>query len=143
VKANTALSAIHSWQAGRDLDLSQKLMSLVKSFSQRNLTMPDDKLPALSGIATEFCKVSRDDYNASLWKSNLAEQLLWHQIGENPRRGLPPAYRAPSWSWAAVDGRVSFSVSASISSAVHTKKNLINRIFAAIRALRHRDCHRL
>jgi hypothetical protein len=103
----------------QSLPVEQKLVktwkSLVEQFSKRKLTVPADKLPALSGIAAEFHKISHDDYYAGLWKSKMAEQLLWHHTGDDPPRGLPPAFRAPSWSWAAVEGEISFSVSASVS----------------------------
>jgi len=105
------LSTVQSWRAG-DHDIVRRWISLVETFSKRNLTKPEDKLPALSGIATEFHKISQDDFYAGLWKSRMIEQLLWHQVNDDPPRGLPPSYRAPSWSWAAVEGGVSFSVDA-------------------------------
>jgi hypothetical protein len=89
--------------------------SLVENFSNRELTESADKLPALSGITAEFHRISHDDFYAGLWKSRMAEQLLWHHTSDDPPRGLPRGFRAPSWSWAAVDGAISFSVSASVS----------------------------
>jgi hypothetical protein len=113
-EANVAIrSIIQSWNADRD---TVKIwISLVEEFSKRALSEPNDKLRALSGIATEFHNMCRDDFYAGMWKSKMTEQLLWHQVGDDPPRGLPPSYRAPSWSWAAVEGNVSFSVSASVS----------------------------
>jgi hypothetical protein len=113
-EANVAIqSIIQSWHADRDM--VKIWISLVQKFSKRALSEPNDKLRALSGIATEFHNMSRDDFYAGIWKSKMTEQLLWHQVGDDPPRGLPPSYRAPSWSWAAVEGNISFSVSASIS----------------------------
>lgn len=95
--------------------LTETWKNLVEEFSQRKLTVIHDKLPALSGIATEFHKISQDDFYAGLWKTAMVEQLLWHHAGDDPPRSLPASFRAPSWSWAAVEGKISFSVSASIS----------------------------
>jgi hypothetical protein len=71
-----------------------------------------DKLPALSGLVEAFREVSGDTYLAGLWMSNLSNQLLWQHCGLviNGRRRYtqPSEYRAPSWSWASVDGLVKF-----------------------------------
>jgi hypothetical protein len=79
--------------------------SIVENYTSRQLTLPEDRLPALAGIARQLEKTWGDTYVAGLWREQLLEQLLWtsnykpHSIG---------AYRAPSWSWAAVDGRITF-----------------------------------
>jgi hypothetical protein len=53
----------------------------------------------------------KDEYLAGLWRKHLPSQLLWkipsdHQTGPLV---LAKTYRAPSWSWASVDGRLSCS----------------------------------
>ena len=74
---------------------------IVKIYTCRNMTLPTDRLPAISGIAAQFGRVTRDDYKAGLWKSRLREELLWTVIsrGLNPRSKV---YQGPSWSWAAI-----------------------------------------
>ncbi|KAH8597052.1 heterokaryon incompatibility protein-domain-containing protein [Bisporella sp. PMI_857] len=81
---------------------------IVERYSKRSLTRPSDKLPALSGLASSFHKSmessdsAADDYVAGLWRRNLIDYLYWFP---KKRKGVrPPAYRAPSWSWAALDG---------------------------------------
>lgn len=93
----------------------------VAAFSSRELTFSRDKLPALSGIAryiwdpiaaptmmesdgTVSEKMLRQEYLAGLWKGDIHRGLLW--------RCSPSAafrqHRAPSWSWAVMDGKISW-----------------------------------
>lgn len=85
---------------------------IVRDYSSRNLTYSMDKLPALSGLANEICERTGDEYLAGLWKNSLYDHLLWcHQhmvVGNETIRAWPPSYRAPSWSWASLDGNVWF-----------------------------------
>lgn len=77
------------------------------TYGPRKLTKPSDKLPALSGLARIFSERLDDEYLAGLWKKDLLEGLLWQ--GLSCRRVKP--YRAPSWSWASMDGIVGDSTS--------------------------------
>jgi Heterokaryon incompatibility protein (HET) len=93
--------------------ISSDWQYLVRQYTSRAITDPNDKLPALSGIAAEFQRLSGDEYLAGLWRSTLPHSLLWHQLpapSPKPTKNiiqLPSAYRAPSWSWASVDGTIS------------------------------------
>lgn len=80
---------------------------IVSEYTSRSMTDPQDKLPALSGIAAEFGRISSDEYMAGLWASTLPYSLFWHQVSQPPS---PPneTYPAPSWSWAAVNGVIRF-----------------------------------
>lgn len=86
------------------------------NFCARDLSDPGDKLVAISGIAEEYSRLMRwpsTDYFAGLWRQTLTTDLLWRH--ETPL-GVPQAYdhsdrrleRAPSWSWASVDGNILF-----------------------------------
>jgi hypothetical protein len=79
----------------------------VEEYSHRDLTYSTDKLPAISGIAVAVSN-NLGSYMAGLWSANIRECLGWKVIGDECRKA-PREYRAPSWSWAAVDGRVSYS----------------------------------
>lgn len=74
--------------------------SLVLNFGRRNLTYPDDRLPAFSGMAQHFQQILDGTYLAGLWKEDLMVGLLWRM--EDP--GRVSVYRAPSWSWPSVEG---------------------------------------
>jgi len=80
---------------------------LVANYTNRSLTLPDDKLLAISGLANRFAPHVKGKYLAGLWESDLHRDLMWRC--DEPRR-RPERERAPSWSWAAIDGPVSFSI---------------------------------
>jgi hypothetical protein len=79
---------------------------VVEGFTQRSLTDPMDKLPALAGLANVLTQSNGDVYYAGLWKSSLDLDLLWRRR-VSAYMESPPRYRAPSWSWAALDGPIS------------------------------------
>jgi len=87
---------------------SEHWMTVVEEFTQRNLTFGKDKLPALAGVASEFSKYKPGEYLAGLWKGKLRIYLSWYapvfQGGTEDLTSRPAQYRAPSWSWASVDG---------------------------------------
>ncbi|KZL79463.1 heterokaryon incompatibility protein [Colletotrichum incanum] len=94
------------------MDMWEKL---VEEYSGCVLTYEKDKLVALAGVAMATMirlgpEVSfRERYLAGLWESRLVWQLCWRlkdRTGQRPR----PEYRAPSWSWASVEGKVCFEV---------------------------------
>lgn len=83
---------------------------IVQDYSNRRLTNPKDKLPALSGVVAYFEKGLNDEYVAGMWKQNLLHQLSWTTV--NPASTVRPSvWRAPSWSWMSVDGAISFESS--------------------------------
>lgn len=76
--------------------------SLIERYSRCQLTNPGDKLVALSGIASLFRDKNQDQYVAGIFREDLEADLAWRVLEPQQR----PAYRAPSWSWAAVDGSI-------------------------------------
>ncbi|CVL08514.1 related to tol protein [Fusarium mangiferae] len=78
---------------------------LVQLYGQRHLSVPADKLPAISGLASIFAERLGDQYLAGLWRSDLVVGLCWQGLKHGRRRVRE--YRAPSWSWASVDGHIS------------------------------------
>lgn len=66
------------------------------------LTDSSDKLSALANVASAYSQILEDEYVAGLWKSSLIECLCWQSVQCKPVND----YRAPSWSWASVDGLV-------------------------------------
>jgi hypothetical protein len=67
--------------------------------------VPGDKLIALAGIAEQFQRIWGTRYLAGLWENTLLSDLLWFKNYQE-RLPRPEKYQCPSWSWAAVDGRV-------------------------------------
>ncbi|KAF2255586.1 HET-domain-containing protein, partial [Trematosphaeria pertusa] len=78
---------------------------LVSAYSRTNLTYPEDKLIAIAGIAAKIQSGLKTDYLAGLWGDRLTSQLLW-RVEQPSRRERPRCYRAPSFSWASVDGTI-------------------------------------
>ncbi|KAG7293884.1 hypothetical protein NEMBOFW57_003944 [Staphylotrichum longicolle] len=77
---------------------------LVKVYSHRSLTIPSDRLPAISGIAERYGRVFGDMYCAGIWRSTFAAALFWRAI--QPLKPRPSRWQGPSWSWTAIDGPV-------------------------------------
>ncbi|KAI5856202.1 HET-domain-containing protein [Durotheca rogersii] len=102
----------------------QAWYQLLEEYTTRNFTVFSDKLPALAGAASLFKSTKpAATYVAGLWKEDIARGLLWgahydHMPGRkvwgiSPTDTIvelsrPPAKRAPSWSWAALDGQIDF-----------------------------------
>ncbi|KAL6823390.1 heterokaryon incompatibility domain-containing protein [Trichoderma camerunense] len=83
-------------------------MNIVEEYTKRDLTHSADKLPAISGIAEYWSNQSGDSYIAGLWASHLPLALLWTSAQPFLQNDSENAtnYRAPSWSWASLDGQV-------------------------------------
>jgi hypothetical protein len=80
-------------------------LSAIWDYTSRNISVPADKLVALAGIVEQFHLVYNSQYLAGLWQKTLLLDLLWYNDSfELERR--PTEYRAPSWSWASINGRV-------------------------------------
>lgn len=81
--------------------------NVVSDYNCRSLTHTDDKLPAISGIASRFAATMGLRYVAGLWKENIVKDLAWKQDSWTDLP-LPTNDMAPSFSWASINGRVSY-----------------------------------
>ena len=95
----------------------QYWFDFLTDYTQRALTFPRDKLIAISGVADYIQREISDEYLAGLWKGSLPQALLWQNPPSMPSKLLNGClkfrekvknYRAPSWSWASVEGPVDF-----------------------------------
>jgi hypothetical protein len=84
---------------------------IVIAFSRGALTVKEDKLPALAGIAQRMAGLLEDQYLAGVWRRFLVDELCWSATSQTsgvlqmqPFR--PTQYRAPSWSWTSLEGRI-------------------------------------
>ncbi|KAK6854209.1 hypothetical protein PG995_009302 [Apiospora arundinis] len=78
--------------------------AIVLAYSRTKLTVISDRLPALAGVARRHYGLMKDQYLAGMWWHRLIEQLDWRVADRvNFER---PEWRAPTWSWASVEGRV-------------------------------------
>ena len=83
---------------------------IVQCYSACDLTRRKDKLVAFAGVAKTLAGLvmSQEGYYAGMFKRSLPHGLLWHRNSGQPSFVRSPEYREPSWSWASVDGGVSF-----------------------------------
>jgi len=100
---------------GESLHRREYWYRTVEDFCARNLTVEMDKLPALAGLAQREHEFRHSRYLAGLWQDDLPSALLWRSSRFTLREGIegipasrPTGYRAPSWSWASVNGSISY-----------------------------------
>lgn len=97
-----------SWANSEKVDdLPSLWRRLVGNYTSRRLTMPDDKLPAISGLAGMFQILHDGEYLAGIWKHELHSGLLWKRsFRQDGPLVLSESYLAPSWSRASLDGEI-------------------------------------
>lgn len=87
---------------------------MVALYGRRNLTFPEDKLPAISALASQVLRLSVEDggepgrYLAGIWENDLLAQLIWFADPGESRDVRCIPYCAPSWSWASVECPILF-----------------------------------
>lgn len=84
-------------------DAEEAWERMVTIYTLKSLTYPSDIFPALQGLA-KLVPSNRGRYLAGHWESSLPYSLCWYT--EKPASNNLTEWRAPSWSWAAVQGSV-------------------------------------
>lgn len=80
---------------------------ILSAYTSCHLTREEDKLVAISGVAKSFqASFGGWEYVAGLWREHLISDMCWSIPNGLGRR--PKLYRAPSWSWASIDGEIQF-----------------------------------
>ncbi|RDW67716.1 hypothetical protein BP6252_09112 [Coleophoma cylindrospora] len=79
-------------------------MSILLDYTKRALSFPEDRLLALSGIASELQIAWGDIYLAGVWQSCLVQQLCWYRLEDECGQPLNAPRNFPSWSWASFHG---------------------------------------
>ena len=89
----------------------EEWFNCITLYSSRDITFPPDKLAAVAGLAAIFqaSLPHAGEYLAGTWSGYMATCLGWAKRVHYPNK-LPSlrnqAFRAPSWGWAAGDGRI-------------------------------------
>lgn len=88
---------------------------VIEDYSTRIFSRITDRFPALSGLASEMQAAHGGEYVAGAWRDDLLRSLLWRRdprsiAPPNTTFRRPPEYRAPSWSWAAIDEAVTYDL---------------------------------
>lgn len=81
--------------------------SCADEFSRRTVGGPEMKIEVASVLASVFDDGSMGHYLAGVWSKGIAFGLSWSKQYQNLAKA--PKYRAPSWSWASVDGKINTS----------------------------------
>jgi hypothetical protein len=90
---------------------------LVSVYSERSSSLYRDKLNAISAVAQGFSPLLGPEYFAGLWQFSILGQLTWVprcSWSSEAMNTRPEVYRAPSWSWASVDGPLDYDTSPSL-----------------------------
>ena len=90
------------------INLRKSWEQLLGAYTRREVTNPGDKLMAFGAIAEEFHRIWESRYLAGLWEHTLTRDLLWRLSSGDGGPLVRPAARAPTWSWASMDGLVIF-----------------------------------
>jgi hypothetical protein len=127
-------------------ELYRKWNSLVELFTRRQINSTTNenykdaqRLVALSRLARRFSAILKevhgctDEYLAGMWRQNLTRSLLWsveNGLERYPsvtwrRPGVP---RAPSWSWAAIEGPVFNDTFSDLQSKILIKEAAVTRL---------------
>jgi len=106
----------------RDVEkLASRWSSLVQKYTKGKLTFPGDKLIAISGLATMVQQQTQDMYTWGLWRRGFEVQLCWSVINSKESSYAGPIHiRAPSWSWASIDGTIDFPNDLRLSTLIRT-----------------------
>jgi hypothetical protein len=86
-------------------------LSIVKQYTSCSLTYPDkDKFKALAGVAEHEARSRSDSYVAGFFRADLLWDITWsvHMHDHALTKRAQNQYRAPTWSWACMDGPVGF-----------------------------------
>lgn len=79
---------------------SENWANIVTQYSTKDLTYPEDRLPALAGIAEEYGRITGWTYICGLWQEDLRDTFGWIRGSFIP--APRPYSRLPTWSWASI-----------------------------------------
>ena len=85
---------------------------LVFRYSACKLTVPTDKVVALSGVAKRMHEILQDEYVVGMWRRSLPYQLLWSVLPPSKAKQIAcprDTYLSPSFSWLSTEGIVTMS----------------------------------
>jgi len=80
---------------------SQIWTNLMAEYSRRDMSVIDDRYPALAGITEELQKIWGGEYLAGFWKTSVVQHLGWvgGAIEEFGGTKWESRLEGPSWSW--------------------------------------------
>jgi hypothetical protein len=86
---------------------------VIPEYTRRFLTYELDRLPALAALAEVFRSRTTQKYLAGLWDLSLLPGMTWRCVsfanGPTSMGRAPKRYRAPTWTWASVEGPIGYN----------------------------------
>lgn len=114
IKAKCAIQAIFSEEQNSTTKLSKKIQCFdiwkqqLEAFTRRRLTKSSDRLPAINSISRSLASSAGNKLLYGIWNGDrLLESLCWRVVAPLPKIEVT---NLPSWTWAAVDGEISFDM---------------------------------
>lgn len=104
----------HSWSAKLDNVTHTSWATQVEEYTGRDITRPSDRLPAMEAVMRRIAQNKGWSPLWGMWTNALVESLCWQSKRSDSGTGgdllcrMNPAYYAPTWSWASVDGPISY-----------------------------------
>lgn len=99
------------WQSSRETNESDFLAmsnywryGVVSRYTSRLFTYPQDRFPAVSGIARRVARVTGWTYVAGMWLETLIYEMCWHNTFIEGVEPFCRDYMAPTFSWGSVNG---------------------------------------
>lgn len=101
------------------VSIRSQWFTIVEDYTTRFMSFESDKLPALLGLARTFSKrLGNAQYAAGMFLAHMPSTLMWRVRPRHPEERdtvfsafqprKPMERRAPSWSWAALDGFITY-----------------------------------
>lgn len=109
LQADYVCQEIHPHPLGRMTDMESTFRAwrqlVVPNYTARGLTVSNDKLPALSGVAEKIARSFEVTYLAGIWLDDVKYSLAWtvREPHDKPRQS---PYLGPSFSWVSVDDEI-------------------------------------
>ncbi|WAO82883.1 HET domain-containing protein [Fusarium falciforme] len=102
----------HSWSAQLNNISHTSWTSLVEEYMSRDITRQSDRLPAMDSVMKRISQSQGWSPLWGMWANMLVESLGWQsKVSEKSGKLMcrtNPGNYAPSWSWASVDGPISY-----------------------------------
>ncbi|KAK4195283.1 heterokaryon incompatibility protein-domain-containing protein [Triangularia verruculosa] len=105
----------NSWSAHVDLasNSHDAWLRLVTEFMKRDITHPSDRLPAIESVMQRIATNTNWRPFWGVFEDRLIESLGWstktqNAASEQSASRMNPAHYAPTWSWASVDGEITY-----------------------------------
>jgi len=89
-----------------DIELMYDWISRICDYTERDVTLPTDRILAIASVAEKVGKLTNATYLAGLWAGSLPWMLMWSMKDRDTRPPRPTVYQGPSWSWTAVSGQI-------------------------------------